>query len=235
MKPVMSDAELKRRKKAQGQIGRTTSTLGLASVGLLGASVAAKKKPKLIKINPEKLKNASFGTSITAGGIGGVGGFNQADIYSAEARKKKPVVKRDEMAPEYGEIAKAWSPVTAKPFDAEEKRHKRAEVAEYATGTAGGLAVGGGALHAIKGAGVKGKGLRLQAEKKKVTAEGLPNAHKYKSGAKQIARGTKTMHRGGKIMAAGAGGLLASHVINRTRKRDGFQTYSKSAWGITHD
>lgn len=214
---VMSDTEIKRRKKVQGHIGRTTSTLGLTSVGLLGASVAAKKPggatygalkkiPGLTKIGSpaqmgEKLKGASFGTSITAGGIGGVGGFNQAAIYDSEGRKRKePMVKRDEMAPMYGEIAKAWTPVHRK-FDAEANRHRRNKIADVTAATVGGTTAAAGALTAADGA---------------------------------ITRSRKTVKTGGKIMAAGAGGLAVSHVISR--KRDGdWQSYSKSAFGITHD
>jgi len=106
---VMSDAEIRRRKKVQGHISQTTSTLGLTSLGLLGASVATKKPgsrtygalkriPQLKKIETPsqmsgKLKDASLATSVTAGGIGGVGGYNFAAYTAAESKKKKQIHK----------------------------------------------------------------------------------------------------------------------------------------------
>lgn len=228
LKPPMSDAELKRRRKVQGHIGRTTSTLGLTSVGLLGTSVAARKGSlKAIGVPAkaaQKFKDASYGTSIAAGGIGGVGGFNQAAIYSDEARRRKPkedMIKRDEMAPQYGEIAKAWSPVTDL-YDPEEKRHKRNELAQHATGAAGGVVAAGGAVKALEGIGQQGRAVNMPDTKK---AKKLATA----------AAGKAKVRRGGKIMAVGAGGLAASHVIGQRRKSDSWQTYSKSAFGITHD
>ena len=74
MKPLMSDAEMRRRQKLQGKIGRTTSTLGLTGVALTGAAIATKKKPGSLKAIPKVpglrnvshggLKNAAFHTWI---------------------------------------------------------------------------------------------------------------------------------------------------------------------------
>lgn len=80
---AMSDAELKRRRNLQSKVAITSSTLGLGSLGALGAG-AALKKPRLGKI-------AATG-SIAAGGVSGAGGYNYAAITRAEARKR-PVAK----------------------------------------------------------------------------------------------------------------------------------------------
>jgi hypothetical protein len=101
-KPLMSDAEIKRRKKAQGTITQTTSTLGLTGLTALGSS-ALLRRGKLQKVPgiPKKLKNADptkvkeFGqnTSVVAGGIGGLGGYNFAAYTNAESRKRNQVRK----------------------------------------------------------------------------------------------------------------------------------------------
>lgn len=99
----MSEAELHRRQKLQSKIGRTTSTLGLGGLGMLGVAAATKKNPGALKrvpglkrANPEKFRQAALNTGVVSSGIGGVGGFNQASIYSAESRRKK-VQKNDEL------------------------------------------------------------------------------------------------------------------------------------------
>ena len=106
---LMSDAEIKRRKKVQGRISQTTSTLGLAGVTVGTAAVLASKKPGSLKrmrklpgqekLTADKLKDAGLYTSLASGGIGGVGGYNFAAYTNAESRKrtmiqpKKPVKK----------------------------------------------------------------------------------------------------------------------------------------------
>lgn len=156
---LMSDAELKRRKKIQGRISQTTSTLGLTGVGIGSAALIAGKKPGALravqrkvpaarKLTPEKLKDAGLYTSLASGGIGGVGGYNFAAYTNAESRKRQPV--RKSVAPDmdgtYGEegFAKAWEP-QARNFDAESKRHNRARNYELA-GAGGTIALAGGTL-----------------------------------------------------------------------------------------
>lgn len=114
----MSDAEIKRRKKAQGRISQTTGALGLASLGAFSASKipgskAAKLVPMARKINPKKAENIALGTSTAGAGIGGAGSFNFAAYTNAEGRKRKPVTKsapspfEDGMYGEQGDISKA--------------------------------------------------------------------------------------------------------------------------------
>ena len=159
----MSDAEIRRRKKVQGNITRTTSTLGLAGVGVGTAAALASKKPGALKAvrkvpglknaTAPGLKDAGLYTSLGSGGIGGVGGYNFAAYTGAESRKRKQAVTKS-MGVEMGyfgeeghpiklpeikvPIEKAWSP-TASNYDSEGSRQKRAK--KYESGalvTAGG-------------------------------------------------------------------------------------------------
>jgi len=109
-RPILSDAQIARRKKIQGNISLTTGTLGLTALGMRGAGAArgAGKIGRTIqRLTPithnaaasEKLKDASTGATVAAGGIGGVGAFNFASYTKAEARKRqpKPIVKGFQM------------------------------------------------------------------------------------------------------------------------------------------
>jgi hypothetical protein len=173
-KDLMSDAELRRRKKLQGTISRTTSTLGLAGVGTLGAGLALKKNPAMLRKIPRysklsnkaiQAKGARLGERAThigilSGGIGGLGGYNFAAYTNAESRKRqmKPVAKsyghEADMTPYTGEegVAKAWSP-TGDTFDSEARRGKRSKVYEGASlagAGAGGAAVAHYGTHAVR-------------------------------------------------------------------------------------
>lgn len=173
---LMSDAELRRRQKLQSKIGRTTSTMGLSALGVTGAAAVASRSPKTLgaikkipglkKATTKGMENVAIKSGIVSGGIGGVGGFNQASIYSAESRRrkavvpKKPVTKSQETGMEmgyYGEeghpvvlpeiivpIEKAWQPVASN-FDSERSRGKRAKTYE------GAALVGAGAGGAYAG------------------------------------------------------------------------------------
>ena len=174
----MSDAELNRRRKLQGKIGRTTATLGLTGAALGVGALAAKKPgalkavekvPGLNRATHEGLKEGALYTGIAAGGIGGVGGFNQASIYSAESRKRKQAVQvKKDFGMEMGyygeeghpltheeleaEIEKAWTP-SASNFDSERDRKKRSDhysTAALVTGGAGAAYGGHHGFQAIK-------------------------------------------------------------------------------------
>jgi hypothetical protein len=242
---IMSDAELKRRKALQGKISQTTSTLGLAGVGVGGAAALASKKPGALKhirrmpglknTTEDKLKDAALYTSLTSGGIGGVGGYNFAAYTNAESRKRKPVVKSvdNDMDAEYGEvgIAKAWNPDGSK-FNAEKKRENRgkAYVAGGAVAT-GGLATAG----ALQG----GKGEALERE---VTRTRLSNkAYGERKPWKSTARAAKVANRrAGKLGLAAVGAGMTTAGLEAGRRSKSWQSYSKSAgtlsaFGVTHD
>lgn len=112
---IMSDAEIRRRKKLQGRISQTTGTLGLTSLAAYGTSKipGAKfmaKTPKLRRIassiDTKKAKDIALGTSTAGAGIGGAGSYNFAAYTNAESRKRKPAmstVKKSHEVPFVGE------------------------------------------------------------------------------------------------------------------------------------
>jgi hypothetical protein len=262
----MSDTELRHRQKIQGKIARTTSTLGLSGLGITGvAAVAARKGrvgtgtlkairkvPKLGNATPEGMKNAAINTGIVSGGIGGVGGFNQASIYSAESRRRKQAVpvKKSEGASDLGmemgyfgeeghaitheqieeEIAKAWEPV-ARNYDPEAKRHARAKKYE----------VGGASVAAGTGTGAVAAGVHaLKNESKNRTAGQIQARHLPNVKAAQAVRHAKAT-RSGKL-AAGLGGVAAvtgaGAALAHHGRRNSWQSYEKrdttSAFGVDH-
>lgn len=106
-KELMSDAEIRRRKKLQGVTARTTGVLGLTSLGAFGASKipGAKlmtKTPKLRRIaagvNEKRMKEVALGTSTAGAGIGGAGSFNFAAYTSAESRKRNQIKKSENVS-----------------------------------------------------------------------------------------------------------------------------------------
>jgi hypothetical protein len=168
---LMSDAEIKRRKKLQGHISQATGALGLTALGgtLLATKRGGKassaafkavgtKRPKAL--HPKKLKGHTAPILATSAGIGGLGAFNFAAYTGAESRKRnmtKPVKKSYETIEMgfYGEeghpvklpeikvpIEKAWSP-SASNYDSERKREGRNKV--YEAGALSGAGLGGAA------------------------------------------------------------------------------------------
>jgi hypothetical protein len=250
----MTETELRHRRRVQGKIGRTTSTLGLAGVGLAGAGALAahkpgalraiRKVPKLGKTTSQGLKDAAFYTGITSGGIGGVGGFNQAAIYSAESKRRKAttVSKSDGIESGYfgdeghqGVVEKAWSPVNSR-FDSEESRGKRASAYQGA----GLVGAGAGAAYA----GHQGTKLYHSAKKlkpKEVFEPGVaPPGGKYR--AIKVGALKEAGKHGGKAAAGAAvaaGGVGLAHHISR-KKKSSWQPYAKrdsgsvSAFGVDH-
>lgn len=106
-KKLMSDAEMRRRKKIQGTISQTTGALGLAALGgTLAASRGGRntlrKIPRLktkIKAPPpkdpdrDKIKGATVPILATSAGLGGAGSFNFAAYTNAESRKRNQIKK----------------------------------------------------------------------------------------------------------------------------------------------
>lgn len=244
----MSDTEIRHRKKLQGTISRTTSTLGLTGLGLTGAAALAAKKPgllrnvpKLNKVTPHQIKNAAINTGLVSGGIGGLGGFNFAAYTNAEAKRKKQIMKSDDEPLEMGyygeegrpielppivvpesEINKAWSPV-AEPFDSEARRSKRSKRYEKGAAAAAGASGGYAGFHTVKA---------------------IKAAKKDRPGLKRIPGidvHAPVMRHGGRAAAGLAGvGVAAGVAEGIRRKREGsWQSYSKanttSAFGVDHD
>lgn len=257
---LMSDAEVKRRKKLQGHISQATGAIGLAALGgTLAASrpgrTALRKIPKLeskIKApapkdpNRDRIKGATTPLLATGAGLGGLGSFNFASYTNAESRKRNMVqpVKKD-MGMDMGYFGEEGHPLTheaieaeiskaweplARNYDPEAKRHGRAK--KYEAGLAG-AAVGTGA-----GAGVAGgAALKPLRENKKIStrAKNLPSV---KAGVE--ARKLTAVKRG-KVGAglAGASAVtgIGSALVHRQRKGS-WQSYGKrdtmSAFGVDH-
>jgi len=110
---LASRQKMARRKKLQGALSVTTSTLGLTALGSKGGGMALRRvaqSPKMVAHSARALKvadkmdKATVPLLTTGAGIGGVGGFNFAAIQRAEAarekRKKDPVSKKkDKLTP----------------------------------------------------------------------------------------------------------------------------------------
>lgn len=265
---IMSDAEIKRRKRLQGHLSQTTGALGLAAMtGTLAASRPGRralrgipkigehiKKPPPRDPNKDRIKGAVTPVLATSAGIGGLGAFNFAAYTNAESRKrqtmaqppKKKVVKRDEMAPEYGEVAKAWTPQTT-PYDPEKKRmtrNQKQQVGAYA---------GGGALLGAAGAqaGIAG-GLKRKAHE--AEKDNLKAAKKYKNtkswdlpkkdpklfqrAARYHKLAGKNIKTAGALATAGAAAVGTGEFIRHRKKSTSWEPYAKrdavSAFGIDH-
>jgi hypothetical protein len=137
-KRIMSDAEIRRRKKAQGTISHATGTLGLTALGgtLLATKTGSKgtkaafklvgrKRPKALK--PKNIKRGIAPILATGAGIGGAGSFNFAAYTNAESRKRKMAtpVKKARFSNKHRSTAQD---ILEQMFDArkaEEKRRKR--------------------------------------------------------------------------------------------------------------
>ena len=253
MARLMSDAEIRRRKKLQGHISQTTGTLGLASLGaytaskIPGAKVLT-KTPRLRRlgasrainaINPKKAEGAALGLSTAGAGIGGAGSYNFAAYTGAESRKRKMQPVKKELGMEmgyYGEegrpiklpeikvpIEKAWSP-SASNYNPEVSRRKRNQVTEVAAaGAAGGL---GGASARRLHQGITLKGQAVQREMK------------GKSGLKARRLASSRLKSGKLLGAAAAGATGAAAFTHHGRRSKSWQGYSKrdqvSAFGVDH-
>lgn len=249
MSRVMSDAEIRRRKKAQGHISQTTGALGLASLGAFGASKmpGAKMlaKPGLRRIgsaanrvNPEKAKGAALGLSTAGAGIGGAGSFNFASYTNAESRKKRPAMPVTKsagiepgLAGEVG-IAKEWKPSASK-FDAERSRARRTQVYEDA-GTVASAGLAAGAAHQ----GTKAGGQLLRNRAVDSRARSLPNV-KSAMGTRKAIAGRHGKIGAGLLAASGVTAAATAGVRNRSKSRS-WAPYAKrdtsprSAFGVDH-
>lgn len=240
--PLLSNTEIRQRKRKQAHISQTTGALGAAAVG---TTLAGTKKlnPKILTglkavgvKNPakyasrEKIKDATTPILATSGGLGAVGSFNFARYTAAESRKKNPVAKRSPFEDGYyGVVAKA--------FDSERDRMKRADRYETASVVGAGA---GGALTAQQGWKTAGNLKRVKSHE--VTAA-TTKGGRYVAGSRTFkaipVEPLKAAARGGKRTAAVAGATGAAVYANRKikQKKEGSWSPSiaKSAFGVTHD
>jgi hypothetical protein len=199
---TMSEAEIKRRKKAQGVVSRTTGTLGLTSLAAYGASKVpgtklATKVPQLRRINSKKAKDLALGTSTAGAGIGGAGSFNFAAYTAAEGKKGQRVKKQ-------------WTPVSSN-FNTERNRQKRNETyPKVAAGASAALGVGAGAK-ALRG--VSLNEAASQAKKKKKAYKPIKDAAKAR------------FKTSGKLGAAAAATGAAAYGLDRKNKSESWDVY----------
>ena len=257
---IMSDAEIKRRKKLQSHISQAGGAIGLAALGgTLAASrpgrQALRKIPKLEgKIRPpapkdpnrDRIKGATTPLLATGAGLGGVGSFNFASYTNSESRKRnmaQPVKKSfDELAGDEGHaltheqieeaaITKAWEP-TARKYDPEAKRHKRSK--NYQTGLA--------ATSAGTATGAALAGTTALVHESKNRKAGAKIAEGFKGGVKVIPEaGRLKAVKSGKVAAGLGAASLATGAgagfVHRQRKGS-WQSYQKrdatSAFGVDH-
>jgi hypothetical protein len=253
---IMSDAEIKRRKKVQGHISQTTSTLGLTGLGLLGAGAALKKKPGMLRKIPKysgrtdnqvkavgnKIGDQAKNIGVVSGGIGGVGGYNFAAYTNAESRKRTPVKKNDPF-----EISKFgnW-----KTIDQREQTQRRDRKVMRAAGA--GAALGAGVTAAAYNSDSKSfkrLGSNLKTADRVNRTMGLKAGGRLKSAGKIVsgaAKAKKTVAAGvggaalvGTAAAVGAGAkgqhTYQQHKINQRRRQNFKKSSNESAFGIVHD
>lgn len=253
---LMSDAEIRRRKKVQGHVSQATGALGLTALGgTLAASPAGRnalrKIPKLQekvaapkKKDPDRdrIKAATVPVLATSAGLGGASSFNFAAYTGAESRKRP--------------VRKNWS-ATAGSYSPERNRRRRNDAYPgLAAGASGGAAAA---------AGIKtSQGMRLKAQAPGATAAGnragkaasrveaVGNKAKQQkkayaptlAGAKKLqakseglhdtARklteaGNKKFKTAGKLGAAGAGLAAGSMALERKRKSESWNVYKGMA------
>lgn len=163
---IMSDAEIRRRKKGQAILSETTGALGLAALGgTLAASrrgrTTLRKIPKLKEKvaapkpkdpNRDKIKDATTPILATAAGLGGIGSFNFGAYTNAESRKRprpvQPVKKNNVFENEgvFGEIGKSEDYISKigewKTIDQREQTQRRDRKAMRAAGAGAGVGAG---------------------------------------------------------------------------------------------
>jgi hypothetical protein len=242
---LMSDAEIRRRKKLQGTISHATGALGLTALGgtLLATKTGSKgtkaafkavgrSRPKALK--PKNLKRGTAPILATGAGIGGAGSFNFAAYTNAESRKRKMAT-----VSKIGE----W-----KTIDQRELSQRRARKYMRGAGAAVGAGTGLVLLH------------RKPGDAQKVMQTGKMVRHALKGPAKakvkagnvgRIIRQDAAQHTSGaKIGAAGVVGGVAvggaaktghtyqQHKINERRrthyKASLKKSASTSAFGVDH-
>lgn len=134
----LSQEQIDRRKHLGANLTRVGSAVGLAGLGVYGAGVAAPKLAqagKLVKLGEKypklaphltvdgakKFKAAtekkSAGTAVLGGGISGINGFNNASWQSAEAKRGKMTVKKNDYVSPFEDVAFAGEESGQRDFD----------------------------------------------------------------------------------------------------------------------
>lgn len=252
----MSDAEIRRRKKVQGNISHTTSTLGLGALATTGVAALAARKPgvlravqkipKLGKVTPQKMKDTAVTTGLISGGIGGVGGYNFASYTNAESRKRqrpmvvqpKKIKKGMDMGLEMGHYGEEGRPVELPVIEPEQELVEKAWSPVASNYSPEGLrhkrakkyetGLETASLGTAAAAfGVGTKGLRAEAKNHSAGQVKASSLPKVK--AAQSARRASAV-KNGKVALGLAGASVATGIgaeaVHRKRKSD-WQSYGK--------
>jgi len=177
---IMSDSEIKHRKKIQGHVSQATGALGLAALGgTLAASRTGRKtlrkipqlkahinEPKPLHPDRDRMKGFTTPVLATSAGLGGLGAFNFASYTNAESRKRaQPVTKNHEPGIEMGYFGEEGHPVTlpaievpiekawsptANNYDSEKSRGKRNQAYGGAALAGAGAAGAYGTMHGVQ-------------------------------------------------------------------------------------
>ena len=126
---TLTNKEIKRKKSTQAKLSSASGALALGSLGVIGASALARKKPKLFKIKPNQagkvadaIKDKGYIIGSTGAGVGALGSLNFAQISRAEANKniRKQMSDKEKDALTYTGIGATSAAVT----DAGIRRYK---------------------------------------------------------------------------------------------------------------
>jgi hypothetical protein len=107
--------DIAHRKQVQAGISRISAGLGIAGLGVVGASAVARKKPKLLRIQPHraeevahKLSQRGIYTTVGSTGVGSASSLYFAGTQKKEARMSNEQLNRQKLS----SLAKAYKTVT---------------------------------------------------------------------------------------------------------------------------
>jgi len=206
-KRLMSDAEIKRRKRAQGHLSQAGGAIGLAALGgTLAASRTGRntlrkipalqskvRAPKPLDPERDKIQGVTTPLLATGAGLGGIGSFNFASYTNAESRKRtmnQPVKKQYQAPLEMGYYGEEGHPVTLPPIEVpiekawspsagnfDSERSRQKRSKAYQ----GGALVGAGAAGAYAGH----HGMKAVHQGSKVKSKEMAEVHERVNSAKQ--------------------------------------------------
>lgn len=262
----LTTTEIKQKKAKQAKTSQITGTLGLAALGATGLATKPGQKmlrggfkrvgkpvPVHLKAEPKppSLNRTITPMLATSAGVGSVGAFNFAQYTRAEAEKGRKVKKNYEFLDTgtYGEVAKAWEPVS-RSYSPEGRREKRAKGYEAAAGAGAGATAAGAAMSHAENRQIKRKAIpKVKAANKKNAAKAdfverysrasVKNFKAVPSAARDEVTRLRTPKKLPKVKNGRTAALAGASVVaagtaagvNQWRKKE----FAKSAFGILHD
>lgn len=153
---TLTNKQIKEKKSTQAKLSSASGALALGSLGVIGASAIARKKPKLFKIKQaqaskiaDNIKDKGYIIGSTGAGIGALGSLNFAQISRAEANKgvRKNMKSKKRDAVTYGGLGAASAAGTGLgiKYASRAKNETLKTIARTKKGKVG-LAIGAGGL-----------------------------------------------------------------------------------------